>query len=575
MSWRLRWLIVTPVVLFVAGSLLMSSCGGGGSSCSGTFDEFGDFLPGVCPSPGPGVGFNLEEMVIGAGTPVAETPTPSPSPSRTPIPSRTPTPSGPTPTPSPSPTPSPAPTPTEHVGKATPTATQTLVPMAGPTLGVVGQPLAFNASGLFVKFLKSFVADITNRKSTLWTSSDSNVILPPAPPPMGGIYQPLRMGCACIDASSGGIAANPVVVAVVPNLAATPLPCPVCPTIAPTPTSTPRGQAPQEPSARDDAAGGERRAQPGVARIKGVLQWNFEAVSPVASQLVPSSDGNLYFLTADGDLHVLSAKGRERWRRPAAGQSIAVSPDGTLYALGTDGTLQARSPNGKPRWSMTVDSAVGPLAASSRAVYFQEGRQLFAASSPGVVLWRATAPDEITSAAIAEDGSVIAAANGASVIAVAPDGTRRWSFTPPGGFAGAIAIRGDIVYLGSGGGRIYALDASTGSQQWSYDTAAAVVAGPVVNAAGPIFFSSDAIYALNSNGSIAWSKTLTKPASSPLASDGEGGVFAPLDDDLSAMLNSDGSSKWITGSIGPVDRAIVSPSGMLYVATQGTIYAIR
>jgi hypothetical protein len=33
--------------------------------------------------------------------------------------------------------------------------------------------------------------------------------------------------------------------------------------------------------------------------------------------------------------------------------------------------------------------------------------------------------------------------------------------------------------------------------------------------------------------------------------------------------------KWATRSFGPVDRAIVSPSGILYIATQGTIYAVK
>jgi outer membrane protein assembly factor BamB len=432
---------------------------------------------------------------------------------------------------------------------------------------VVGQQVPFNASGQFVKGARTFVNDITNRSSTLWTSSDQSVLVPPGPPPMGGIYNALTPGCACADASSGGVSADPVSVGVVAN-ASQPAPaCPVCPTAAPTATATPKGHA--------AASAQIQPAQSDTARVNGVLQWTFRGVSPIASQLAPASDGNLYFLTLDGSLHALNTKGRERWSLKAAGKSVAVSPGAVVYALGTDGTLQALSAIGKPLWNMPVASGFGPLAASSSAVYFQEDRQLAAASSPGVVQWRATAPDEITSAAIADDGTIIAAANGASVIAIASDGSRRWSFAPQGGFAGEIAVRGNLVYLGSGSGRLYALDASSGAAQWTYDTAAAVAAGPVINAAGPIFFGSDAVYALNSDGSLAWSKPLARAMSSPLASDGEGGLLAPLDDDIAAMLNSDGSLKWATRSFGPVERATVSPSGVLYVATQGTIYAVR
>jgi hypothetical protein len=41
------------------------------------------------------------------------------------------------------------------------------------------------------------------------------------------------------------------------------------------------------------------------------------------------------------------------------------------------------------------------------------------------------------------------------------------------------------------------------------------------------------------------------------------------------MLNSDGSVKWATRSFGPVEHAIVSPAGVLYVASHGTIYAVK
>src|SRR5579862_5605810 len=75
MSWRLRWIVVAPVLLFVAFTVAMSSCGGS-SGCNGSFDQFGNFQAGVCPSPNPGPGFALETLVIGAGTPLQATPTP-------------------------------------------------------------------------------------------------------------------------------------------------------------------------------------------------------------------------------------------------------------------------------------------------------------------------------------------------------------------------------------------------------------------------------------------------------------------------------------------------------------------
>src|SRR6202035_4352076 len=133
MSWRLRWLIVAPVALFVMITLLMSSCGGGGGGCLGSFDAFGDFVPGLCPSPGPGTGFNLQTIVIANGTALPPTPTPAAT----------------------------------ATGKKIPTPTPTLEPQASPTAGIVGNQVDFHATGLFTKHnapnpLKILIADITN-----------------------------------------------------------------------------------------------------------------------------------------------------------------------------------------------------------------------------------------------------------------------------------------------------------------------------------------------------------------------------------------------------------------------------
>jgi outer membrane protein assembly factor BamB len=543
MSWRLRWLVLAPVVLFVAGTLLMSSCGGGGSGCEGSFDEFGNFVAGLCPSPGAEPGFSLSTIVIGEGPEPASTPTPVPS--RTIVGAKTP------------------------VITATPVST--LVASAAPTAIIIGQQLDFVASGNFVKNKQSVVEDITNRSSTLWASTDPDVLAPPQPPPLGGIYTGISAGCACADVSSGGISADPVSVGVasVPMPGATPV-CPICPTIEATPTSTPKAQAPAA-----DQADQVEQPRSDRARINGILQWTWQGVSPVASRLVPSNDGNLYFVTRDGFLHALDAKGNQRFSRVVTGAGIAVSPEGILYALAPGGILQAISAKGKPQWALTGVAGNGPLAASSNAVYFQQDGQLIAVSAPGAVQWRASATDPISTAAITDDGTIIAASNGASVVAFSAAGGRRWSFTPEGGFAGEIAVRGEIVYVGSAQGHVYALDEASGAAQWTYDTASAVGAGPVLNPSGPIFFGSDAIYALNSDGSLAWSKTLAKPLVSPLASDGEGGVFAPLDGDISAMLNSDGGLKWATRSFGPVERATVSGVGTLYVTSNGVVYAVK
>lgn len=529
-SWRLRWLIIGPVVLFVMGTLMVS-CGGGGGGCGGTFDAFGNFVPGFCATPGPGPGFNLEQISICQGTVTAPTPTPAPT-----------------------------------SGPVSPTPTATLCPQAANTSVPVGPQIAYHAEGLFVKKSRMVTLDITKSLSTLWTSTNSAALQPPTSSSNGGIYQPVSPGCACIDASAGGIAAPQVGILVFSNSAPTPTCSVECPTPVPTTSATSAAASTAAPSAQ---------VANRSARLDGILQWTFDPLMPLAGAPAPSADGNLYFLTVDGQLHALNPRGRELWRRNSGGENVAVGADRTVYAMGHDGSLEALSPHGKPLWSLRIDSAHGPLAASDGAVYVQEGNDLIAATAPGLIQWRVGMPGEITSLVVSNAGVVVAGIKGGLVIAVDKNGTQRWSFAPAGGFTGTAALHAGTVYLGSGSGTVYALDASSGSQLWRYDSAAPVNGGPIVNDNGVVFFASDATYALTSDGQLAWTKFVPPSSTIPLSSDGIG-LFAPIRDGFSALLNPDDTIKWATGSFGPVERATLAPAGMLYVVTtSGRIYAIR
>src|ERR1700719_3262201 len=134
----LRWLVVTPVVFFVFGAILLS-CGGGSSG-------------GAAPTRVPG--FSLQAITISTGAPPSPTFTPSPTPTGSGTPKRTPKPTF-TKTITPTLTPRPAATST------------TIAPGSVPT----GGPVAFNAIGTFTKKTKTKLIDITAGPFTLWTSS--------------------------------------------------------------------------------------------------------------------------------------------------------------------------------------------------------------------------------------------------------------------------------------------------------------------------------------------------------------------------------------------------------------------
>jgi len=106
---------------------------------------------------------------------------------------------------------------------------------------------------------------------------------------------------------------------------------------------------------------------------------------------------------------------------------------------------------------------------------------------------------------------------------------------PQGGFAGEIALRGEVVYLGSHSGRVYALDASSGAQQWIYDTAAAVAAGPVLNVEGPGFLWLRCGIRAELRRIARMEQDIDETSVESVRIGWWGGVLAPLDEGMSAM----------------------------------------
>jgi serine/threonine-protein kinase len=69
------------------------------------------------------------------------------------------------------------------------------------------------------------------------------------------------------------------------------------------------------------------------------------------------------------------------------------------------------------------------------------------------------------------------------------------------------ALANGVVYVGSEGGNVYALNATTGAKLWSYDTRDYVNSSPAV-ANGVVYVGSinDNVYALNAaTGAKLWS----------------------------------------------------------------------
>jgi len=140
------------------------------------------------------------------------------------------------------------------------------------------------------------------------------------------------------------------------------------------------------------------------------------------------------------------------------------------------------------------------------------------------------------------------------------------------------AVVNGVVYIGSNGGNIYALNAAYGTQLWNYTTGNAVWSSPAV-ANGIIYIGSldDNIYALNAtNGEKMWTyKTGFQVSSSTAVANGV--VYVGSDDDNVYALNATtGAQLWNYTTGNGVSSSPAVVNNVVYIGSfDGNVYALN
>ncbi len=140
------------------------------------------------------------------------------------------------------------------------------------------------------------------------------------------------------------------------------------------------------------------------------------------------------------------------------------------------------------------------------------------------------------------------------------------------------AVVGDVVYVGSHDGRVYALGASNGTLLWSYMTGSSVTSSPAVFGGILYVGSLDRnVYALNaSTGALLWNRTLTGGPvySSPTVINGM--VFISAHIRVWALNASTGTIIWNYPTSQLMYSSPAVSGGMVFVgSTDRNVYALN
>ncbi|MGA3192149.1 MAG: PQQ-binding-like beta-propeller repeat protein [Candidatus Bathyarchaeia archaeon] len=197
-------------------------------------------------------------------------------------------------------------------------------------------------------------------------------------------------------------------------------------------------------------------------------------------------------------------------------------------------------------------------------------------------LWSAhaltTTGNYVTSSPAVAGGIVYVGSNDYHVYALnATTGTQVWSYATRGMVRSSPAVAGGVVYVGSDDNNVYALNATTGTLVWSY-TKGDSVHSPAV--AGDVVYVGSVdgnVYALNaSNGALIWSYTTGNYVDSSPAVAG-GVIYVGSDDNKTYALNATtGTPVWIYTTGDWVWSSPAVAGGVVYVGSQdGEVYALN
>ena len=283
---------------------------------------------------------------------------------------------------------------------------------------------------------------------------------------------------------------------------------------------------PQIPTVAEDGTiyiGSEDNANFHAINPDGSLKWTYNEIGDnVYSSASIGSDGTIYVGTKQLAMHAINPNGTQKWVFDMGSDAIFASPaianDGTIYIGSDDDNFYAINPDGSQKWvfATTANVRSTPAIGNDGTVYFASDDQNLYALNPnnGNMIWSYSLGGDVEGGiAVDLDNSIIVSVadevNGTGLVhAINPDGSQKWVSNFGGRALSSPTIANNTIYVGTKDiNQLIAIDASSGSQIWSFTADDIILSTPSVDINGNIYFGSfdDKVYVLNADGTLKYS----------------------------------------------------------------------
>lgn len=318
-------------------------------------------------------------------------------------------------------------------------------------------------------------------------------------------------------------------------------------------------------------------------------RWAADVASGATGPVVVA-DEVAYAGGDDGTVAALNVTtGESEWEQSlesGVANGTAITGSG-LYVTGDAGVVALSSSDGAEQWRTEDGDSRGPPTVANDVLYATAGDELEAWSATGEDVWSVALDGDAWSAPAVVDETVIVASEDGTVTAVTDEGetaSEAWSRSHAelGSIEGSPTVADASVYVADASGTVAALDRETGDLAWDVDLGAGVVSSAtywdgvrdrpgVETVSDAVYVGADdgRLYALNaSDGDEQWNVTVgTGVERAPPALVSET-LTLGTDDDLVGVDAVDGSERWRHG-VGDPAGAPAVVDGVAYAAGDG------